>query len=289
VYRTGDRARLTADGLIEFVGRADDQVKIRGYRVEPGEVGCLLAGLPAVREAVVLALPLDSDAPATGGYVVAEAGVTEQQLLAQLQARLPEYMVPAQMLLLERLPLTANGKLDKRALPAPGAVSRGFVAPQGEIEEKLAAVWPMCSSWSSAATTSSKLGGDSILSASGQPNARAWKIPPSSCSQQTIAYWRRCRSIEAAASGGARRPSAARCCCRSRRGSSRWMWRRAHWNQSVLLNPPARTLQQLEPPCVRVEQHDALRLRFTVAMASGGHASSRWAAHRCCTSASWLR
>ncbi|MFP3409069.1 phosphopantetheine-binding protein, partial [Pseudomonas sp. SIMBA_065] len=84
----------------------------------------------------------------------------------QLQARLPDYMVPAQMLLLERLPLTVNGKLDKRALPVPGAVSRGYVAPEGEIEEKLAAVWADVLKLEQVGSSDNffELGGDSILS-----------------------------------------------------------------------------------------------------------------------------
>ncbi|ORC54896.1 non-ribosomal peptide synthetase, partial [Pseudomonas floridensis] len=144
LYRAGDRARWV-DGVLEYLGRADDQVKIRGYRVEPGEVGQVLQALDGVAEAVVLAQPLDSDESRLQlvAYCVATPGAVVQveQWREQLSARLPEYLVPAQILLLDRLPLTANGKLDKRALPRPGAVQQRYTAPVGEIEEKLAAVW----------------------------------------------------------------------------------------------------------------------------------------------------
>ncbi|WP_042934786.1 amino acid adenylation domain-containing protein, partial [Pseudomonas gingeri] len=122
LYRAGDRARWVG-GRLEYLGRADDQVKIRGYRVEPGEVAQWLLALDGVAEAVVLALPLESDATRLQlvAYCVAATGVALQveALRQQLQTGLPEYLVPAQILLLERLPLTANGKLDKRALPRP--------------------------------------------------------------------------------------------------------------------------------------------------------------------------
>ena len=277
VYRTGDRARLTADGLIEFIGRADDQVKIRGYRVEPGEVARLLAGLPAVREAVVLALPLDSDAERLQlvAYVVAEAGVTEQQLLAQLQARLPEYMVPAQMLLLERLPLTANGKLDKRALPAPGAVSRGFVAPQGEIEEKLAAVWADVLKLERVGSSDNffELGGDSILSLQiiARAKRQGIKITPKQLfEQQTIAQLAQvAKRIEAKQPAAALVDTALSGEVALLPAQARFfemdVAQPAHWNQSVLLKPASPVqLQQLEAALrAVVEQHDALRLRFT--------------------------
>ncbi|WP_198431182.1 AMP-binding enzyme, partial [Pseudomonas syringae] len=144
LYRAGDRARWV-DGVLEYLGRADDQVKIRGYRVEPGEVGQLLQTLENVAEAVVLAQPLESDETRLQlvAYCVAAAGarLSVEGLREQLAARLPEYLVPAQFMLLEKLPLTANGKLDKRALPKPGVVKQRYTAPVGEIEEKLAAVW----------------------------------------------------------------------------------------------------------------------------------------------------
>ncbi|WP_085704955.1 non-ribosomal peptide synthetase [Pseudomonas sp. B8(2017)] len=278
LYRTGDRARLTADGLVEFIGRADDQVKIRGYRVEPGEVGRVLAGLPGVSEAVVLALPLEGDAERLQlvAYGVADAGVTVQQLQAQLQARLPDYMVPAQILLLERLPLTANGKLDKRALPAPGAVSRGYVAPQGDIEEKLAAVWADVLKLEQVGSTDNffELGGDSILSLQIIARAKRQGIritPKQLFEQQTIAQLAQVakrieakQAVAAAAVDTATSGELALLPAQARFFEME-IAQPAHWNQSVLLKPAGPVQVQHLEAALRavVEQHDALRLRFS--------------------------
>ncbi|WP_085691694.1 MULTISPECIES: non-ribosomal peptide synthetase [unclassified Pseudomonas] len=278
LYRTGDRARLTADGLVEFIGRADDQVKIRGYRVEPGEVGRVLAGLPGVSEAVVLALPLEGDTERLQlvAYGVADAGVTVQQLQAQLQARLPDYMVPAQILLLERLPLTANGKLDKRALPAPGAVSRGYVAPQGDIEEKLAAVWADVLKLEQVGSTDNffELGGDSILSLQIIARAKRQGIritPKQLFEQQTIAQLAQVakrieakQAVAAAAVDTATSGELALLPAQARFFEME-IAQPAHWNQSVLLKPASPVHVQHLEAALRavVEQHDALRLRFS--------------------------
>ncbi|HEV2735217.1 MAG TPA: amino acid adenylation domain-containing protein, partial [Longimicrobiaceae bacterium] len=145
LYRTGDLARWGADGLLEFAGRTDAQVKIRGFRIEPGEIEATLAQHPGVSEAVVAVW---EDAP--GGrrlvaYVVPAEGTVEVEALrTHLRERLPEHMVPAAYVVLEKLPLTANGKVDRRALPAPEGdayARRGYEAPVGEVEEALAALW----------------------------------------------------------------------------------------------------------------------------------------------------
>jgi amino acid adenylation domain-containing protein len=138
LYRTGDLGRFRADGVLELLGRLDHQVKIRGFRIELGEIEAALARHPDVQEAVAVA---------RGGrlvaYAVPAAGRTPDPaaLRAALAARLPEPMVPAQIVVLERLPLTANGKVDRRALPAPEAPVRTLVAPRDPIEERLAALW----------------------------------------------------------------------------------------------------------------------------------------------------
>ena len=146
LYRTGDLARWRADGTIEFVGRADAQVKIRGFRVEPGEVEAALRTHPGVREAVVLVAG-DGMRRHLIGYVTpadgADAGSLRPSVLRDFVAsRLPEYLVPAGFKTLDRLPLNANGKVDRAALPTPERVFRGpATPPRGATEERLAGIW----------------------------------------------------------------------------------------------------------------------------------------------------
>nr|BFD41005.1 hypothetical protein FFPRI1PSEUD_25040 [Pseudomonas sp. FFPRI_1] len=142
LYRTGDRVRCNADGDLEFLGRNDFQVKLRGLRLELGEIEARLASHPALREVAVLMrderlvayFSLRDGVPAPG----------IQALRAHVLERLPEYMVPAAYVQLAALPLSGNGKLDRKALPEPGAdavLSRAFEAPQGELETTLARLW----------------------------------------------------------------------------------------------------------------------------------------------------
>ncbi len=144
VYRTGDRVRWLASGELEYLGRMDRQVKIRGFRIEPGEVEAALAGLGGVREAVVV---VREDVPGEKrlvAYVVpAEAGgVTGAGLREELGSRLPEHMVPGAFVVLEQLPLTSHGKVDRRALPAPQlGAETVYAAPRTEIEEMLCTIW----------------------------------------------------------------------------------------------------------------------------------------------------
>ncbi|HEV2733442.1 MAG TPA: amino acid adenylation domain-containing protein, partial [Longimicrobiaceae bacterium] len=146
LYRTGDRVRWLASGELEFLGRMDQQLKVRGFRIEPGEVEAALLGAPGVREAVVV---VREDVPGRRrlvGYVVPAdgAGVAPAGLRAHLAARLPEHMVPGALVVLERVPLTANGKTDRRSLPAPeGGSGAGaeYAAPGTAAEEVLAGIW----------------------------------------------------------------------------------------------------------------------------------------------------
>ncbi|MBV6748763.1 amino acid adenylation domain-containing protein [Pseudomonas chlororaphis] len=144
LYRTGDLVRWSADGSLEYLGRNDDQVKIRGFRIELGEIEARLAAHESVKEAVIMAredVPGDQRLVA---YFTADAEVSPDVLRGHLQAQLPDYMVPAAYVRLESLPLTANGKLDRNALPAPGQsslVSREYEAPIGDTETAIAAIW----------------------------------------------------------------------------------------------------------------------------------------------------
>ncbi|WP_437528299.1 amino acid adenylation domain-containing protein [Sorangium sp. So ce726] len=144
LYRTGDRARYRPDGAIEFMGRRDHQVKIRGFRVELGEIEARVREHPAVGQAVVLAARQDGAVgPTIVAYVVPREGALDEAALrAFLKDRLPEYMHPSDFVLLHALPLTANGKVDRKALPSPAARRRReYVAPRTPVEETLAAIW----------------------------------------------------------------------------------------------------------------------------------------------------
>ncbi|PYQ67825.1 MAG: hypothetical protein DMF53_01060 [Acidobacteria bacterium] len=145
LYRSGDLARWRRDGDLEYLGRIDRQVKVRGFRIELGEIEAALAEHPGVREAVVVAREDRPGDVRLVGYVSSAAGTdpSPQALAAFLAERLPAYMVPAAWVLRERLPLTANGKVDRAALPAP--VERGeggaYLAPRSPVEEVLAGIW----------------------------------------------------------------------------------------------------------------------------------------------------
>ncbi|HST61415.1 MAG TPA: amino acid adenylation domain-containing protein, partial [Longimicrobium sp.] len=141
LYRSGDRARWRSDGELEFMGRVDFQVKIRGFRVEPGEVEAVLRSLPGVREAAVV---VREDEPGDRRLVAYVAGeVAADAVREHLRGRLPEHMLPGAVVLLEGLPLTANGKLDRKALPAPeyAAGADRYVAPRTPVEEVLSGIW----------------------------------------------------------------------------------------------------------------------------------------------------
>jgi acyl carrier protein len=144
LYRTGDLGRWRSDGTIEFLGRRDQQVKLRGYRIELGEIEAALRAQPEVSEAVVVARASESGEKRLVGYVVGVAGaeVNVGRVREQLQRQLPEYMVPSVVMVLERLPLNANGKVERQALPAPEAVRGGeYEGPRTAVEELLAGIW----------------------------------------------------------------------------------------------------------------------------------------------------
>ncbi|HEX8317855.1 non-ribosomal peptide synthase/polyketide synthase [Longimicrobium sp.] len=144
MYRTGDLGRWRVDGTLEFLGRTDFQVKVRGFRIEPGEIEAALQGHDAVRDALVLAR---EDAPGDrrlAAYYLADEPVAVDALKSYLANRLPAYMVPAAYVWMEAYPLTPNGKVDRKALPAPEGdafSARGYEAPVGEAEEAVAAIW----------------------------------------------------------------------------------------------------------------------------------------------------
>ncbi len=171
LYRTGDLVKWLPDGTLDFAGRIDGQVKIRGYRIELGEIEARLTAHWSVKANAVLAIDDGAGNKRLVAYVVPSGAArpTSSELAAHLEASLPKYMVPAQYVWLDALPVTANGKLDKRALPVPSqerpALANEYVAPQSAREEALATLWSRLLQVSPVGVTDNffSLGGNSLL------------------------------------------------------------------------------------------------------------------------------
>ena len=277
LYRTGDLAQYRRDGVIEYVGRIDHQVKIRGFRIELGEIEARLNALDAVREAVVLA----QDGPSGQqlvGYVIPTHSVDDQpelreQLKAQLKADLPDYMVPTHLLFLEQWPLTGNGKLDRKALPAADASQgqQAYVAPQTELEQQIAAIWQDVLKLERVGLTDNffELGGDSIISIQVVSRARQAGIrfsPKDLFQHQTVQAL-----ATVAQTGGEDAPidqapvqGAALLLPIQQAFFADAVPERHHYNQSVLLKPANPLQAALVEQALQalVLHHDALRLSF---------------------------
>ena len=144
IYKTGDLARWLPDGNIEFIGRKDDQVKIRGYRIELGEIENVLSTLANIDQCCVLAKEDATGNKRLVGYIVSEGELNKDSIQSELKEILPEYMIPMIWIQLDEMPLTSNGKIDKKSLPEPNSATlstKEYVAPRTEIEEKLAVIW----------------------------------------------------------------------------------------------------------------------------------------------------
>eukprot|EP01030_Chromulinospumella_sphaerica_P020131 gene20131-20037_t len=258
LYRTGDLVRQRADGLVEYLGRIDHQVKIRGFRIELGEIETRLLEHEAVREAVVLAL----DAPSgkqLAAYLVSDArdhAALREALKTHLKAQLPDYMVPAHLIVLDSMPLTANGKLDRRALPQPDpeANRQQYVAPSNALELSLAAIWCAVLNVQQVGLHDNffELGGDSILSIQVVSRARQAGIhfsPRDLFQHQTVqalAAVATCSEQVTAEQGLLTGPSGLT-------PIQHWFFdseipARQHWNQALVLAP----VQALDPH--RLEQ-----------------------------------
>ncbi|MFQ6142325.1 non-ribosomal peptide synthase/polyketide synthase [Streptomyces seoulensis] len=182
MYRTGDLARWTADGRLDYLGRADDQVKVRGHRIEPGEIEAALLDLEQVAAAAVVGLTDPGGHTRLAAYVVSAPGhpaPAPADLRAALRRVLPDHMVPSSFTALPALPLTTSGKLDRRALPAPDVEDaerrQEYVAPRTPAEETLAGIWAEVLGVGRVGVTDNffELGGDSILSIQAVSRARA--------------------------------------------------------------------------------------------------------------------
>ncbi|MEQ8790735.1 MAG: amino acid adenylation domain-containing protein [Pirellulaceae bacterium] len=146
LYRTGDLVRFLSDGALEFLGRGDQQVKVNGFRIELGEIEAALAGCDGVRQAVVHPWKDAAEQTRLAAYLVADGEPPDVSTLRELLAQtLPDYMIPAAMVVLDELPLGANGKIDRRALPEPIATRPdlriGYLAPRNDLEMRLTSVW----------------------------------------------------------------------------------------------------------------------------------------------------
>jgi acyl carrier protein len=144
LYRTGDTVRYDVDGQLEFIGRGDSQIKLRGVRVELGEIEITLRQHPAIADAAVALWEVRPDDRRLAGYVVLapDRTATEPDVRAWLSAKLPETMIPAAIVFLDRLPQTPNGKLDRRALPVPESGDQGGGDPPStDLEQQIAAIW----------------------------------------------------------------------------------------------------------------------------------------------------
>ena len=289
LYRTGDLVRLRADGLVEYVGRADQQVKIRGFRIELGEIESRLQEHADVEEAVVLALDLPGGRQLVGYLVCPQASADgEAQALlreavrADARRHLPDYMVPAHLVLLDSLPLMGNGKLDRRALPAPDLeqARQHYQAPANELESQLAQIWREVLNLPRIGVQNNffELGGDSILSIQVVSRARqlGLQFTPRDLFQhqtiQTLAAVVTRSEAPSAIEQGARQGSA------GLTPIQHWFFdsevpQPQHWNQAVLLcvRQPLQAEELERALAALVQHHDSLRLRF-------GQANGRWQA-----------
>ncbi|WOH53420.1 non-ribosomal peptide synthase/polyketide synthase [Bradyrhizobium sp. sBnM-33] len=274
LYRTGDLARWRADGVIGYVGRSDHQVKIRGFRIELGEIEAWLMRQPGVRSAVVVAREAGVTRQLVG-YVAGEGAFDEAAMRAALSDELPDYMVPARVVKLERLPLTAHGKVDREALPALDmpAATAAHVAPRTAAEATLAAIWDelLGQPVIGADDNFFELGGDSIISLQLVGRARQAGLviePRDVFRHQTLQELARVarieRPVEAAAPEKALDGSEHPLLPIQARFFSEDAGERHHWNQAVLLMPKARLDWATVERAVAavVAHHDALRLSF---------------------------
>lgn len=165
MYDTGDLVRINHLGDLEYKGRADYQVKIRGFRIEPDEVANVLKGCEGVSDAVVLAVSLGEVGKQLVGYAACDEGIGAENLKVQLGKLLPDYMVPSQIVVMSELPLTANGKIDRKALPEPNQEAAEVTLPEGETEQILHDHWTELLGREQISTSDNffELGGHSLL------------------------------------------------------------------------------------------------------------------------------
>ena len=276
LYRTGDLARFLPGKEIEYLGRIDDQVKIRGFRIELGEIESVLRQHPEIREVSVIAREITPGTKQLAAYVVASTARIELVELREfLKKKLPDYMVPAAFVFLPALPLTNNGKIDRKALPMPElerpALRETFLAPRNETETKLAQIWAKVLRVEKVGVNDNffELGGDSILSIQIIALARRQGIrltPKQLFDNQTIQELCRVAVVQGEADDSREDLSGDF----SLTPIQSWFFEQNlteanYYNQAFLLDVSVHLNQEVLAQAMRqVEsQHDALRLRFT--------------------------
>ena len=274
LYKTGDIVRYLADGNIDFMGRIDHQIKIRGFRIELGEIETVLSQHPQVQEGIVIAREDELGVKRLSAYVIpVTQQLTRQELRQFLQDKLPNYMVPAFLMLLDSFPLTPNGKVDRRALPIPEIdlhELENYIAPSTDTETILAQIWQSVLGRERISIHDNffELGGDSIIGIQivAKANQAGLGITPKQLfSHQTIAQLATVTEkapvtqiIQDLVSGQVPLTPI-----------QQWFFQQNlpepdHFNQSVLLEVPADLQPDLLKPAIAklLYRHDALRLRF---------------------------
>ncbi|MBD2095648.1 amino acid adenylation domain-containing protein [Trichocoleus sp. FACHB-591] len=278
LYKTGDLARYRPDGTLEYLGRTDHQVKLKGFRIELGEIETLLRQHPEVQDAIALVHTNTSGQQRLVAYVVPESPtetVTSETLRSHLQARLPEYMVPAICMSVAAFPLTANGKVDRRALPDSTAQAQNrqaqFIAPTTPAEANLAKIWAQLLRLERVGIHDNffELGGDSILSIqmTARANQAGLRITPKQVFEhQTIAKLAAIAAPATAVIAEQGKITGAL----PLTPIQHWFFEQNiaeshHWNQSLLLE----VQQPLTPEVLQqivthlIQHHDVLRSQFT--------------------------
>ncbi len=276
LYRVGDLARYRADGNIEYLGRTDHQVKIRGFRIELGEIEAALLGIPQIKAAVVLARQDSPEAKRLVAYIVGgESTLNIEEVRIHLKTQLPEYMVPVVFVILNEMPLTANGKVNRKELPKPdisSLLALKHVAPKNQTEETLAKIWAELLDLEQIGVHDNffELGGDSILSIQATALARQHGLihtPQELFQHQTVTALAAATKVD--------EPVKLESCDQEAMVGElpltpiqRWFFSQtfenlAHWNQSVMLDIGQLNSNALKQAVLALQwHHDSLRLRF---------------------------
>ncbi|MBD2603288.1 amino acid adenylation domain-containing protein [Scytonema hofmannii FACHB-248] len=274
LYRTGDLARRLTNGDIEYLGRRDLQVKVRGFRIELGEIEAALAALPQVAETTVIVYSETPEDKRLVAYIVPSGQIDRNQLRTELKERLPDYMIPAAFIFLDAMPLTAQGKINRKALPIPdwnqAAAKRSFTAPKTDAEKVICHVWEKVLGLDSIGIEDNffDLGGDSILALKVVTEMRrqGWLLTPKEIFQEqtvqrlgAVAKMMYAPEIAATTAIGEVLFSPIQ----------KWFFdlnipNVHHWNQALLLEVHKSLIPATVASAIQVisSHHDSFRLRF---------------------------